>query len=657
MESWNHGGQIIVAFLESFTRAPLVRYHTILIVATPFSGKGRKHYCHTPMTTIEEARHLYHDDDRIHAMMLRRFGVDHLDLAMVKRPSSLLRGVGKCEDGVEEEDNSSKTMTAAAVLLEEQRVVESVTRSDINAGVLFTTSSAPLHRAVADLELHSVRWLLGWSNVDVNSHFQLDWYPYTYAATPLGQLNALCRNEPHEPALDGIRRVIALVLLQAGANINEEGLDEEGPTPLMRACFEEDLEMVRTLVTVGGADPKIADGNGETALHEACGYSCLHQSDMHTLEIVKLLLDSPLGGPGLLNVISNYGQNALHVACEFGDQALVSELVGRGVNTFVGDNNGEFLINRADYSRKHSREIKEFLWNDYIERLQNGQDQTAILTFLQEVSFTPGSSIFDSGKLSTGMGKVFFDEALPFLHMLIPRESETALLTRDPTNGELRVRLACRAHAMTQIIRCLCNEENETDNDPLDTDQLCILDRWAHLPIHSACRSGSPLGTLRFLVENAGVWTLQIPDVNFALPLHHLVASPAALLNSVEYIVEQNVAALQSKDQQGRLPVHVACGSGCSLETIRHLVEQGGVETLRVRDHQGFLPFHHLCGAAGAPFDAVEYLLEVHPDSVRVTTGGGSLGLPMMIAAESNNSVSVLYKLVSANPSFFEPSR
>jgi hypothetical protein len=147
-------------------------------------------------------------------------------------------------------------------------------------------------------------------------------------------------------------------LLDAGANPNAvvnntpRGRMREGTprivfaTPLMRAAFSGDLELVKLLLSYG-ADPKIVSKDNETALMAAAGTGFIPgynkgRSAAERLEVVKLLID--LGQD--VNAADNYGITPLMVAANIGDVPIIQYLIDKGADLAAHDlgkkNDGAF---------------------------------------------------------------------------------------------------------------------------------------------------------------------------------------------------------------------------------------------------------------------------------------------------------------------------
>jgi ankyrin len=117
-------------------------------------------------------------------------------------------------------------------------------------------------------------------------------------------------------------------------------------TPLMRAAFSGDLDLVKLLLS-HGADPTIISEDGETMVEAAAslgfiqGYS-KGRSAAERLEVVKLFVE--LGAD--VNQADDYGITPLMVAANFGDTKIIQYLVDKGADLAAYDlgkkNDGAF---------------------------------------------------------------------------------------------------------------------------------------------------------------------------------------------------------------------------------------------------------------------------------------------------------------------------
>jgi ankyrin repeat protein len=145
------------------------------------------------------------------------------------------------------------------------------------------------------------------------------------------------------------------------------------------------------------------------------------------------------------------------------------------------------------------------------------------------------------------------------------------------------------------------------------------------LPVHLAAR-GAPPGVVRLLVER-GTKSLLLsrPDDDGALPLHRAVArayGPEWALEVVQYLVETAPAALHVADCRGHLPLH---------ESV----------SVPGRDHN-----KRVWNERRMP--VVKHLVQAWPQALEVKDR--SSRIPLMVAAESDASLDVLFHLLTSCP-------
>ena len=117
-------------------------------------------------------------------------------------------------------------------------------------------------------------------------------------------------------------------LLLYGANINEVPVwyrqklepmlsDTWHATPLHRAVYENDLDMLRALLE-SGVDMQARNAHGWTALHTAA-----YLNRVDALEVFLLFT----AGSEVLSTLTDFGHTALHLACSRGNTEVVRMLI------------------------------------------------------------------------------------------------------------------------------------------------------------------------------------------------------------------------------------------------------------------------------------------------------------------------------------------
>ena len=128
----------------------------------------------------------------------------------------------------------------------------------------------------------------------------------------------------------------------------EEWVDKKGATPFWRAAMATDVDAMRILIK-GGADPKLASGEGVTPLMVAAGLGWAANASRTVpdgwLPVVKYLvgeLDADV------NAHDIYNYTALHGAAYRGDNEVVNYLVSKGAKLDIRSKKGQTVTDMAN---------------------------------------------------------------------------------------------------------------------------------------------------------------------------------------------------------------------------------------------------------------------------------------------------------------------
>lgn len=491
--------------------------------------------------------------------------------------------------------------------------------------------------------------------------------------------------------------------------------DRNGATPMHDACFVGNTQIISLLLNAG-ADPRTVNDYGQSPFFWAC--------INNDIEPARVLLDSEFG-PEILASVDADGRSPLHDACYHNRPEFVREVLSRGADPFVRDNNGKTpydivaTSDSIDFSEDEQNVIGNILLSHFRDQLVEREGRASLLTFLR------GATYFRRGQDNEEQ-----ESSLPHEEDSSDEEQEGLLTEREDDNsidgvneeqedvmeqqevwdddsdeeqedlllhpiGNIKMSKALRFIGSWDTAVLEPDGAREDDNRDLGQEDfpteivamkeglrfLFSFETEAHEReyVHEA----SVLALVRNVLEYLGAFTGQAhpadeidladaisfvrvllaggnesmilarDEVTGEIPLHVASATdaPVALLS---LLVGQTGAAFLAPDHSGGLPIHSACRAGASLDTIQFLVEHGGVGTLCVRDNNGALPLHLLSASSVAPLDVVKYLLKEYPKALQMTNKG-TLGLPMMIAAESDAPLSVVYALITAHCEFFVP--
>jgi ankyrin repeat protein len=128
-------------------------------------------------------------------------------------------------------------------------------------------------------------------------------------------------------------------LVDNGAAVNKR--NQFGETALLEACYRNRLRVVRLLLERGG-DPTIASYGGTIPLMAASA------SLGAPLEVVRVLLDHR-SGKVMINHRDVYGRTALHFACSKGRGDVAKALLESGADSSIADDDGQTPMATAKY--------------------------------------------------------------------------------------------------------------------------------------------------------------------------------------------------------------------------------------------------------------------------------------------------------------------
>ena len=153
------------------------------------------------------------------------------------------------------------------------------------------------------------------------------------------------------------------VLIEQGINVNIPD-DDDGETPLHKACSFNNVESIKLLLDQG-ADVNIQHNYGYTPLYTACSNN--------SVESVKLLI---LNGANV-NIPDNYGRTPLHLACRYNSVEIVKLLLYNGANVNIQDNKGFTPLHLACFSNSVGS-VKLLLLNGANVNSQNNDGETPL---------------------------------------------------------------------------------------------------------------------------------------------------------------------------------------------------------------------------------------------------------------------------------------
>lgn len=149
-------------------------------------------------------------------------------------------------------------------------------------------------------------------------------------------------------------------LVKKGADVNYKNMDDNGWTPLHRACKYRHYDVAKSLISYG-ANVYIKDEYGETPLHTVClsghykmAVLLISNSHIYNSKSVKTNETNPIGIAKIHSVYVNekniYGITPLHRLCYYGCSKTARLLISYGANVNCKDNGNDTPLHCACYN-------------------------------------------------------------------------------------------------------------------------------------------------------------------------------------------------------------------------------------------------------------------------------------------------------------------
>lgn len=184
----------------------------------------------------------------------------------------------------------------------------------------------------------------------------------------------------HVAASNGLINLIS-VLLNSGHKLNVQ--DNEGDTPLIKACKKKELGAVKQLLE-NGADLSLENKKGENAMTHAVE-TIVYTGDN---EVKEILVEYGATIPKLLgdaNVeeVNEKGDTALIVASKIGPLEKLRELINRGVNINHQNKHGKTALMLA-CSDGTEEKVEMLLKNGADTNIQDNYGKTALIYLMDD---------------------------------------------------------------------------------------------------------------------------------------------------------------------------------------------------------------------------------------------------------------------------------
>lgn len=230
---------------------------------------------------------------------------------------------------------------------------------------------------------------------------------------------------------------------------------------------------------------------------------------------------------------------------------------------------------------------------------------------------------------------------LEYMVLETPEYEDYSIFTEEAAQPLPLLQFSLQNHVSSKFLSFVL-EEFET-----------AVETWydGNSPLITALEYCYPLRKLRLLVE-AAPRLLGIATGDGDLPLH-LAALYYSNNEVLSYLAENLPAAISTENCHGQWPLH--CAMECrefstavlQLDTVKVLCGDKTLEALCKCDSYGEMALHLACRRLDA-LDVVEWLIEEHPDALRVKNHYGHLPLHLASAPAHIPDVTTAVRIVQA---------
>ena len=420
-----------------------------------------------------------------------------------------------------------------------------------------------------------------------------------------------------------------------------EAENDNTKRPLHIACQSGNVAIVHHLVVQMQCDINIFDKSRNTPLHYACGAFSWRNSNTSNIEIVKLL--SNHSQCKVLEAENDDMKRPLHIACQFGNVAIVHHLVVQmqcDINIFdksrntplhyacgavnerrdlVFKNTGNIEIVKllSNYSQYKVLEAE----NDHMERPLHIACQFANVAIVHHlvVQMQCDINIFDKSRntpLHYACGAV--------------NERRDLVITNTGT-GNIEIVKLLSNHSQCKVL--------EAENDDMKR------------PLHIACQFGN-LAIVHHLVVQMQC-DINIYDKSRNTPLHYacgavnerrdLVITNTGNIEIVRLLSNHSQCkVLEAENDHMERPLHIACQSR-NVAIVHHLVNKNC--EINIKGKFGNTPLHYACQKSN--FEIFS-LLATHPQCETLEVENDDIERPLHIACQSGN-VAIVQHFIDKN--------
>ena len=169
----------------------------------------------------------------------------------------------------------------------------------------------------------------------------------------------------HKAAFQNCSREILQALVDQGANVNATNSKRE--TALSVACLKGHEDAISIILTAG-ADPNIADAEGDACLYKAVFQGC-------SKEILQALVDQCTN----VNATNSKHETALSVAFSNRNEDAISALVSAGADPNIVDDDGDTGLHKAVFPGFSEKVLQALVSHNANVNATSQENQTAVL--------------------------------------------------------------------------------------------------------------------------------------------------------------------------------------------------------------------------------------------------------------------------------------
>lgn len=442
-------------------------------------------------------------------------------------------------------------------------------------------------------------------------------------------------------------------LINNGANVNQ--VDEYGATPIMWATFNNNIEMVKFLIS-RNADLELRGTIYDEELDQDYGSLLAITCAKGYMELTKYFLEdlkldinqkeyskhykSDTGWTPLLwaaynnneqlidylltkgadpNIADINGYIALHLAIVENNIQLIEKLIKKNANintcvpTYNENYGGFYPIHFASIVDSADKIIKILINNgadinkQIIDTAFYGGFTPIHLSILDK-NINSFNSLIKYGaniniKNSDGSSPLLYAidyEAVDFANILIQNNADVNIADNKSMTPLI---LASKNNFELDFYKKLIN--NKANLNATIADTAADWNDPGFSALHFACSDYDKIELAKLLVKSGA--DINIKDVHSYTPLH--IACANNNYNLIKFLIE-NGAAINDKDIDGLTPLHFSCIYSKSSEIPELLVKNGA--SINVKNTEGWTPI--MAAALYGNTETIKYLMDNNAD-------------------------------------------